>query len=240
MVESMQLKVINSKGIACHLSDTGSKSIVIFCHGYRSNATGPQRLFVRTSRQLTEHCISALRFDQFGSGNSEGSFEESSFQDWLKTIRLIAEDYMGQGYRVVLFGQSMGASAVIAVAADLAQVSAVVAWVPDANVEDFEPPASGFLEEGGERVGTRFWQEAYDAKIAKCLQNVSMPAYIVQCSSDEYVSDANHQAIVKNAQPYHIVEMREGYQHSAWTYSQATDVINKSVDFIVSALKPVS
>ncbi len=74
-------------------------------------------------------------------------------------------------------------------------------------------------------------------KIADKLRSVTRPIYIVQCSDDEYVSAENHEAIVNNARTQHKVEMFEGYKHSSWTYEQAEDVINKSVDFLVKSFQ---
>src|ERR1019366_3581252 len=132
------------------------------------------------------------------------------------------------GYQVALFGQSMGGSTVIAAGAGIPEIVAIVAWVPDPNVESYSPPKSGLSEEGGQVVRARYWQEAHDMQVAKQLTEVKAPMYIVQCSDDEYVSPENHRAIEENAQPQHTVEMFKGHTHSAWTYKQATTIIRKS------------
>lgn len=232
----METREINGHKIACAILDTGGKSIAIFCHGYRSSSIGPNGLFVIAARKLAKHGISSLRFDQYGSGNSEGDFLNSSFIDWVATTKAIVEDYLSQGFQVVLFGQSMGAATVLGVGAEVAELAAIVAWVPDPNIEKFKPPANGLIEEGGQLVKARYWQEAYDAKIADKLVKVQAPAYIVQCSDDEYVSAENHRTIIDNTQPQHRVVMFKGYKHSAWTYDEATEIIDKSVNFIVKTL----
>jgi uncharacterized protein len=236
-MESTFTHEYNNHKLACAFLDAGKKDIVIFCHGYRSSSTGPNRLFVDIARKLALESISSLRFDQYGSGNSEGDFYNSSFDDWLKSTEAIIRHYLAQGYRVALLGQSMGGSTVIGVSAKVPALTAVVAWVPDPNVEPFTPPESGEIEEGGEVVQATYWQEATDAQIATKLKIATPPMYIVQCSDDEYVSAENHQAVVDNAQSHHTVEMLEGYKHSSWTREQADKVVAKTIDFLVTQLR---
>jgi hypothetical protein len=234
MKEITQDQNFNGHRISTVFHNTGNKNIVIFCHGYRGTNIGPNRFFVKTARQLAKQSISSLRFDQYGSGNSEGDFFDSSFTDWVETIKVIVQNYLKQGYKVSLFGQSMGGAAVIAVGAEILNLFAIVAWVPDPNVEDFIPPENGVIEENGQIVQARFWQEVHDVKITEKLALIKTPVYIVQCTNDEYVDEQNRNAIVKNAQPHHKVDIFEGYLHSQWTYEQSKEIIDRSVNFIVN------
>lgn len=228
-------KEYNNHKIAIASHDTKSKDLVIFCHGYRGTSVGPSRLFVRAAQKLEVAGISSIRFDQFGSGNSDGDFFDSSFDDWLTTTKAIAKSYLNEGYRVVLFGQSMGGATVISVGSELPEITAVVAWVPDPNIEDFKNPEAGYVEEGGQRVQANYWQQAHDAKVTDKLINLKAPAFIVQCTDDEYVDNANRKAISDNAQPQHRIANYEGYRHSSWTYAQAEEIIAKSTDFIIES-----
>lgn len=160
---------------------------------------------------------------------------ESRFTDWVQTTKAIASDYLGRGYAVSLFGQSMGGSTVIVAVAQLPELASVVAWVPDASVDEFVWPQEDYVEEAGQRVSPLFWQEAHTADIAAQYKKLEMPAYIVQCSADEYVSAENRRVFTENAKPQHVVELYEGYPHSSWTYEQANEIIEKSVDFLSHA-----
>lgn len=212
---------------------------MIFCHGFRGEKTGPNRTFVRAARRLAASGISSLRFDQYGSGDSEGDFLESRFTEWVATISALALQQIGQGKRVALFGQSMGASAAICAAASL-PVAAVVAWVPDANIDEFTPGPQGFMEEGGQRVGNAFWQEAHDADVPHAFAAVAAPCYLVFGTADEYVSTENREALVRVAKPADRIDIFDGYPHSAWTAEQADDIIRRSVDFLVAELSELA
>lgn len=232
MEESTEIRRHNKHDIAVYLHDTGLKNMVIFCHGYRGDSIGPNRFFVRAARMLAEKGISSIRFDQYGSGNSAGDFMESRFNDWVATTQAIARSYLEQGYRVSLFGQSMGGSTVVAVAAQVPELTAVVAWVPDASVDEFVWPEEEFIEEAGQRVSPAFWDEAHSANIADRYRQIEVPMYIVQCTADEYVSEQNRRVFTEGTKPQHIVDTYESYSHSSWTYDQASEIIKKSVDFL--------
>jgi alpha-beta hydrolase superfamily lysophospholipase len=233
MKEITEDHIYNNHRLATTYHDAGSKNIVIFCHGFRGSSIGPSRYFVKVARKLAENNISSLRFDQYCSGNSDGDFLDSSFADWILTTKKIAQDYLGRGYKVALFGQSMGGAAVIAASAAISELTATVAWVPDPNIDEFNPGADGFVEEGGQLVQNSFWQEAYDARVADLLRTIETPMYIVQCTADEFVDEANRSAISENAQPNHQIIILDGFRHSQWSYEQSETVIDRSVDFIL-------
>jgi len=220
-MESISNQIINKHQIAVAFHDAGDKKIVIFCHGYRSSNIGPNRFFVKAARELEKMGISSLRFDQFGSGNSEGDFMDSSFNDWIKTTEVLIKQYLQEGYKVALWGQSMGGTAVLKVGSDNPDLAAIVSWVPDASIDKFIPSLVGWEEEEGQRVQSTFSTEAHSINIASALTKIKAPTYIVQCTKDEFVNEANRKAINDNAQCNHIVDIYEGYRHSKWNYKQA-------------------
>jgi pimeloyl-ACP methyl ester carboxylesterase len=175
--------------------------------------------------------ISSLRFDQYGSGDSDGDFVDSHFTDWISRISALARSQLDAGQRVALFGQSMGASAAICAAAGL-PVSALVAWVPDANIDDFTPGDDGFVEEGGQRVGNAYWEEAHNVDVPKHLRQLAAPCYLVFGTADEYVSAENRQALIDSSGPNVRVDVFDGYPHSSWTAEQADDIIDRSIAFL--------
>jgi len=125
-MKQVQTQHYNGHNIATAFHDAHSNKVVIFCHGYRGTSVGPSRLFVQAARKLAANGISSLRFDQYCSGNSDGDFINSSFNDWVATTTKIAEDYLSRGYETALFGQSMGAATVICVSSAITNIVANV------------------------------------------------------------------------------------------------------------------
>lgn len=227
---------VDDRRLACVTHDAGD-DIVLFCHGFRGEKSGPNRTFVSAARALASCEISSLRFDQYGSGDSEGEFIDSRFDDWVDVIRTVAGRYLDQGRRVALFGQSMGGSAVICAAAET-PVSAVVAWVPDASTDTFVPSSEGFVEEGGQRVANTFWVEAHRADIVAKMGKITAPCYLVFGTNDDYVSEENRQALINASKPADKIDVFDGYPHSAWTFDQAEDIIDRSISFLTTQLRP--
>lgn len=231
MSERLETVSVRARRLATARHEEDGAAVVVFCHGFRGERTGPNRVFVTVARRLATLGISSLRFDQYGSGDSEGSFVDSSFADWVDTIRVLAQQEADRGRRVALFGQSMGASAALCAAADL-PLSAVVAWVPDASVDAFVPDPRGVVEEGGQLVGNAFWEEAHAADVPGRFAAVAAPCHLVFGTEDAYVSVQNREALTGLVKPVDVVDVLDGYPHSAWTVEQAERVIDRSIGFL--------
>jgi len=238
-MQTEQLAFIDIGGhrLASAFHAAPGKRVVICCHGFLGSKLGPQRLFVRLARQLQSRGIAALRFDQYGSGDSPGDFFDSSFDDWIATTTALARRYRDDGYQVALLGQSMGGATALAVAGDLGRaVAAVVAWVPDPSVDPM-PPGSDWSEEGGQRVRRRYWREAHDADIVGRFRAIAAPTLVFLATADAYVSEENRRALIAARREHQRIELLTGWPHSAWTYDQATRVIAQSVDFLVASFR---
>lgn len=150
---------INNKKIFCVLSEPKEKQnkIVIMSHGFKSSSIGSARTFVDFAKILNQKGISSFRFDQPNSGNSEGNFLNSSFNEWVDTTTYFAKKYLDLGYKVCLMGQSMGATSTVIATSRLKlknKIPCIILWVPD--------PKSTFskdqneTEEGGQKYKNIF------------------------------------------------------------------------------------
>lgn len=227
---------VNGHKIASVFNDGKSKKLVIFCHGFRGSSIGPNRFFVRLSEKLKKEGVSSLRFDQYGSGNSEGDFMESSFNDWVSTTKEITQKYLNEGFQVALLGQSMGGATVIITALQMGQIASVVAWTPGLIVDP--PNIQGeYMEEGGQRVSWKFWQEAHEANVIKSLQKLSVPVLIFLATNDEFISEKDMQVLKSSVLPNQEIETLQGHKHSTWNYDQAESVLEKTKDFLIKNFK---
>lgn len=88
------------------------------------------------------------------------------------------------------------------------------------------------MEEGGQRVGNRFWHEAHGADVPRLLRDATAPCSLVFGTDDEYVSTRNRGGLLDVASARDRIDVFEGYPHSAWTWEQADDVIERSTTFL--------
>ncbi|KAH9761657.1 Hydrolase 4 domain-containing protein [Citrus sinensis] len=89
------------------LHETGSKQLVIVCHGFQS--TKDRIPMVNLAAALEREGISAFRFDFSGNGESEGSFLYGNYRREAEDLRAIVQDFCAKG-RVItaIIGHSKG------------------------------------------------------------------------------------------------------------------------------------
>jgi len=225
---------LDGRRIAAAWHHAPGKRIVVFCHGFRGDKLGPNRCFVRLARRLQAAAIGSLRFDQHGSGDSQGDFVDSSFDDWVRTTVALARGFLRDGYQVALLGQSMGGTAALVAAAELgSDLASVVAWMPDPSV-DPPAPEGEFMEEGGQRVRWDYWREAHAANAPTRFREILAPTLVFFATDDAYVSPDNREALIRGHRPHQRIELLEGHAHSAWTYDQAERIIRQTGAFLQS------
>ncbi|KAH9761652.1 Hydrolase 4 domain-containing protein [Citrus sinensis] len=77
------------------LHETGSKQLVIVCHGFQS--TKDRIPMVNLAAALEREGISAFRFDFSGNGESEGSFLYGNYRREAEDLRAIVQDFCAKG-----------------------------------------------------------------------------------------------------------------------------------------------
>lgn len=234
-MEKVFFENINNKKIFCYLSETKSsqKNMVIMSHGFRGTSVGPARQFVDFQRLLNREGFSVLRFDQPNSGNSDGDYINTSFDEWVDTIVYFAKKYTDHEYNVALFGQSMGAAAtVVATSKDKlkSKIPCILLWVPGVNEGDFKGGFEEIFEEDGQKYKGRFWKEAVNANPIKCLGDYKGGAHVVYGEKDRYIPQELINKVIdvmkRLKQPYMILK---GQDHSPWGYDVAQEVYREEL-----------
>jgi len=223
-MEKVYFETINGKRIFTILSEPqiSQKKAVIMNHGFRGSSIGPARQFVDFSRLLVKSGFSVLRFDQPNSGNSEGEYLNSSFDEWVDTTTYFAKQFLDKGYRIALMGQSMGATtSVIASAKEELQgkVSCLLLWVPDPK-STFDKSPDQIFEEEGQKYEGMFWEEAKRANFFKCLDGYKGGIHLVYGEKDRYIeNDLMNEVIDKVKQKGQTAIVLPGQDHSPWEFN---------------------
>lgn len=193
-----------------HTTDFEEKrpGVVLF-HGFTGNKIEPHRLFVNIARDLCMHNINVLRFDFYGSGDSEGEFVEMTFsgevEDAFVAVDFLKEQECVDPNRIGILGLSMGGAVASYVAGkrddikSVVLVSAVADLLPLAekiksqylSLED-EMKDDEFIDYYGWQLGLDFIEELSDIHPVEVIKNFKGPALIIHGVRDEIVplSDA--------------------------------------------------
>ncbi|MGE5326428.1 MAG: alpha/beta hydrolase, partial [Deltaproteobacteria bacterium] len=104
---------------------------VVFFHGFTGDRMESHWMFVKCARALADAGIASLRFDFYGSGESDGTFREVTLLGEVSDARAAVSFFRRQkcidAGRVGLCGLSMG-GAVAATVAAWARARALVLW----------------------------------------------------------------------------------------------------------------
>ncbi|XP_078167931.1 putative uncharacterized protein YDL057W isoform X1 [Carex rostrata] len=91
---------------------TGSKKVVILCHGFRSSKD--DNTMLNFAAALTKEEISNFRFDFSGNGESEGVFEYGHYRREADDLRSVVLYLSQQSYHVIaIVGHSKGGNVVL-------------------------------------------------------------------------------------------------------------------------------
>ena len=229
-MEKVFYEKINGKKIFCHFSDSSisSKNIIIMSHGFRGSSVGPARQFADFQKLLNKNGFSVLRFDQPNSGNSEGDYLDSSYDEWINTIVYFANEYLKKGYKVALLGQSMGGAATVIATSKLElknKIPVILLWVPGVNEGDFKGKPEEIFEEAGQKYKGKFWLEARKADFFKCLDNYKGKIHLVYGENDKFISQKLRDKVVKVIKEKgEVVKILKGQDHSPWEFDRAQSV----------------
>ncbi len=176
----------------------GHEKALIMCHGFTGSKIENKRLYVEAARIFAEQHCDVLRFDFYGSGDSEGDFEETRVSINIQNLRDAFEFLKQKGYsQIAVLGISMGAATAILTAKDL-DIQAIVLWssVPDMQ-EIFKDKTSEFqkavdnditvIDYNGWRIHKDFMLDALAYDVRDSLKEIAIPKFILQGTADNPV-----------------------------------------------------
>jgi len=226
-----------------------ARGAVVFCHGFTGNKLENKRLFVEAARDFAAHGFWSLRFDFFGSGDSEGEFHESRLSINIRNLKDVLFWANARAPQpVFVLGISMGAAtAVLTLAHEkVPEVAGLVLWstVPDFRtlfeakvgmpLEKF-PPLEQY-EYDGWLIDREFYTEAVEYDVKRALAELRLPKLIVQGGADEPVFTQGFEDFKRIAPPPVKFHRIEGAGHTFQTVAHRREVIAYSRNWLISQL----
>jgi len=190
----------------------GSAPGVVMCHGLTGERMESSFLFVGLSRRLEAAGIASLRFDFYGSGESDGEFHEmtvtgeradaSAAIDFFRALDEI------DAARVGLLGLSLGGYVTACVSGSRADIKAAALWSAAGNTRDrwmarfseaqrARLQGEGWVDVSGLRLSREFFDDLALNKPYDLIARYRGPVLVVHGTKDETVPLAEAQQYVK-------------------------------------------
>ncbi|MCM8784720.1 MAG: alpha/beta hydrolase [Candidatus Omnitrophica bacterium] len=117
-----------------HIAERNTSPGVILFHGFTGNKSESHFLFTKLARRLCKEGISVLRFDFYGSGDSEGDFEEmtleTEMEDGEKALQFLRTFNFIDKQKIGICGLSMGAVTATYVCSKFQEIKGLCLWSP--------------------------------------------------------------------------------------------------------------
>lgn len=217
---------------------------VVMLHGFTGQHIEDQRLFVQAARYLAAAGFAVLRMDFYGSGDSDGSFEEMTVHTEVEDAVVMLDWFATQpgidATRTGVIGLSMGGAVTALLAARDARVKAAVFWnavaQPELHFDDHvrSGPDRGVI--GGLRVSDEFWTTFDALDITGALAAYSGPGLVIRSTGDDVVlaseADALAAVLGERGTLHKIDQADHTFKHPAWR----AEVFDITTQWLKSAL----
>jgi fermentation-respiration switch protein FrsA (DUF1100 family) len=183
-----------------HLPDKPARYGVVFGHCFTcSRHTGILR---HICTELETEAFMALRFDFSGNGQSQGSFDESTYSKQIQEMEIATAFIAGKGaLRIGLAGHSMGAVIAILTAARMNTIQAVCSlagrlsglnathFLSRSQRKELDDTGRVFFSSRGRslQLSTGFFADAEQYNLPETIANLKNPLLIVHGDHDEII-----------------------------------------------------
>ncbi|XP_013672840.1 uncharacterized protein BNAC03G53510D isoform X1 [Brassica napus] len=222
------LSLLHNEKLVGLLHETGSREVVILCHGFQSNKDN--QTMNNVAATLEKEGITAFRFDFSGNGESEGSFYYGNYNHEADDLRSVFQHFSDMDRVVpVVLGHSKGGDVVLLYASKYHDIRNVInlsgrydlkKGITERLGEDFLETIKqqGFIDVKDGKSGYRVTEESLMERLSTdmheaCLNIDKECRVLTVHGSDDVVipvEDANEFAKII---PNHKLEIVEGADH---------------------------
>lgn len=201
---------------------------VVLLHGFTGHHIEDHRLYVQMGRHLAAAGYAALRVDFYGSGDSDGTFDDftihSEVNDAAAMLSWLGEQPRIDAGRIAVLGLSLGGAVTALLAGRDPRVRAAIFWNAASQPRDHfnDIPQTGIHRgiTGGLTVGEQFVASFQEADIVGALGQFAGPGLVIQATSDEVVSvreaEALNKALGERGTLHLVMGADHTFRHPDW------------------------
>ena len=219
---------------------TGPAPTVVLLHGFTGQHVENDMLYVQFARRLAQAGYVALRFDFYGSGDSEGEFDQwtihTEVADAAAAVEWVGQQSGVDPNRIGVLGLSLGGCVTALLAGQDPRVKAAVFWnavgEPQRHFHEIamDGPSAGIT--GGLCVGPDFLPTLYACDPVAVLRNYTGPGLVIQSTADPIISleeaGALKDALGARGQLNHILHGDHTFRHP----DSRREVVDLTVDWL--------
>ncbi|MCS7145379.1 MAG: alpha/beta hydrolase [Nitrososphaerota archaeon] len=236
-----------------HVPRSTPAPALIMCHGFTGDRVEAHRLFVRAAREFCRRGLLVVRFDFWGSGESEGEFHEASFASEVEDLGSVLDYVAGRPdvdvRRLGVLGLSMGGAVSIFRASQDQRIRFVVSWAAPADFVTLSEYMRSLIESSrvsgeyidlptGFRVSIRAFQEIASYRIAEAAAKISpRPLLVVHGSKDIVVPPEHADKIFSAAGEPREKIVVEDADHTFTGYDAEWKVISLTAEWLERVVK---
>jgi uncharacterized protein len=173
---------------------------VVFLHGFTGDRMEAHWMFVKCSRALARAGIASLRFDFYGSAESDGDFAEMTLQgevnDALVAVEFLRRQRGIDPRSLGLVGMSLG-GAIAALIAHGARLQSLVMWSAPAHLAELAalairaarpiPGREKVVDYNGHKISAAALKEIEKFDPLRQIALFTQPTLLIHPENDQYV-----------------------------------------------------
>lgn len=233
MNEKISFKNSRKLNLVGILYTSKNKKIIILIHGWCSNKD--RKRFLILAENLHKSGFDFLRFDQTGSGESEG--EEITVENLIDDVKSAIKFVKSRGYEEIgLIGESLGGLTTLSVSDNLIKAMVLFAPVTASKTSDLE--GYGKLirnkeyfvkEKDGKKfkIPKKYFEERKAINQKELLSKIKIPVLIIHGDRDDKIPLENSKNAIKFLPKGSRLEVINGAGHDLEeSYEKVIDLTN--------------
>jgi len=225
-----------------HIPENKTDKIVIITHSFKGDKN-VQPILRDFSRRAEKEGYAVLRFDCYGSGESEGKFEDSSISTQVNDLKDIISFVKSKNYKnICLIGLSLGTK--ISILAYDKSIKCLILWSPSFELKStYNRYKEEIIKQGyatltnritgkKSKLGKKMWKEFGAAKPLEKLEEIDNPVLAILGTEDKFITPEKAEEYMALIPGKHKLEVIIGGDHDYLVKEAEEKAISLSIDFI--------